>query len=227
MAKSQFAPSVISTSHKQRMSTIKQTFGRLRRYCSEKLRPQPQPQPQLQPHPTTQPASPTPFLALPAEIPNLPCQTCSRLLDLPPELRNAIYEYALVIHQPITISKTSQWTQPGLLRACKQIRQEAAPIYYGMNQFHIYCPSLDFTLSLAFRTHSGKWRKGLNNVEVVDIGNGRPNWSTFLVFLEAVHEAGASQMVVKLRGSKWTDVEAALEIYKKTVVDVGPGWTWG
>ncbi|KAK3617716.1 hypothetical protein LTR56_025093 [Elasticomyces elasticus] len=241
MATSQFAPSVNSTSHKQRISDVKQTFGRLRRYCSRKLRAQPQ----LQPHSTTQPASLAPFLALPAEIPDLPCQTSSRLLDLPPELRNAIYEYVLVLEQPIIITKTSKWTQLGLLRVCKQIRHEAASLYYNANKFRIDCSDLDFTLYLGFENHTRQWDEELDNAVLFNLGGGQANWSSLMVLLKAVHEGqtaglvypdnvgglcaaavGASRMVLSLRRAPWADVETALEFYKRAVVDSRARRAW-
>lgn len=67
------------------------------------------------------------------------------LLKLPPELRNYIYELALV--EPYTMDLEAEDVagriaevvlQPDLTRTCKQIRQEALPIFYGRNTFEIY-----------------------------------------------------------------------------------------
>ena len=56
------------------------------------------------------------------------------LLDLPAELRNRIYEHALATgpthgRQDLPISE-GRHNEPGLLRACRQTRQEATPIFY-------------------------------------------------------------------------------------------------
>lgn len=69
-----------------------------------------------------------------------------RFLDLPPELRNHVYEYALIDstmtdrlrprreprkkHDRITAI-----TRRNLLATCRQIRKEAPPVYYGSNHF--------------------------------------------------------------------------------------------
>ncbi|KAK3655902.1 hypothetical protein LTR22_010060 [Elasticomyces elasticus] len=245
MAKSDLALSISSTSHKRRMSALKQTFGRLRRQCSRRLRPQPQMEmetrTQVQPKAQLAPLG----LALPAPVRDIPRQKSALLLDLPPELRNAIYEYVLVLEQPITITKTSKWTQPGLLRVCKQIRHETASIYYNTNKFRIDCADMDFTLYLGFENHINPWYKNFDNVVLFDMGYGQAKWSSLLVLLEAVHEGqtgglvyrdnvgglsaaavGASRMVFDLRRAPWADVETALEFYKKAVVDSGANWTW-
>ena len=78
----------------------------------------------------------------------------SLLSTLPPEIRNAIYFEVLVISEQSTThiyggvsSNTSSedrwsscydpraWNAPALLQVCQQIRNEASPIYYGMNSF--------------------------------------------------------------------------------------------
>lgn len=71
------------------------------------------------------------------------------LLTLPPELRNRIWEFALIEDGPITVPATFiirgpikdqyavsyQLNTPGLLATNKQIRREALPIYYSGNIF--------------------------------------------------------------------------------------------
>lgn len=52
----------------------------------------------------------------------------SRLLDLPPELRNRIYEYALVESEGVEISKRKLKGAMALLQTCSQIKKEASSI---------------------------------------------------------------------------------------------------
>ena len=65
------------------------------------------------------------------------------LLALPPELRNVIYEHTLISDEPIQIHRTHSAetitpTSPHpLLHVCRQIRNEASPIYYSGNIFQI------------------------------------------------------------------------------------------
>lgn len=58
----------------------------------------------------------------------------SPLAKLSPELRNAIYHLALYERRPVAISPHYS-VEPGLLRVCKQIRQEAELIFYDINAF--------------------------------------------------------------------------------------------
>lgn len=74
--------------------------------------------------------------------------TTSSLLELPPELRNYIYELVLV--EPSTIKLVtlrdawdiSKVRRPTMAGICKQIRQEALPIYYERNTFELYIGAL-------------------------------------------------------------------------------------
>lgn len=64
-------------------------------------------------------------------------------MDLSPELRNRIYEYALVSSEDLLVGfrKTYSWFWsgyglcPNLLATCRQINQEATPVLYGANTF--------------------------------------------------------------------------------------------
>lgn len=74
------------------------------------------------------------------------------ILSLPQKLRNRIYEYVLLSHKPVEIHEATRRRRssvsrgapvevPGrisaLLRSCKQIRREAAPLFFGRNTFII------------------------------------------------------------------------------------------
>jgi len=53
------------------------------------------------------------------------------ILNLPPELRNAIYEFTVI--EPHQVPITSR--QPGLTRTCRQVRSESLPMYLQRNAF--------------------------------------------------------------------------------------------
>ncbi|KAK3109936.1 hypothetical protein LTR53_016293 [Teratosphaeriaceae sp. CCFEE 6253] len=59
----------------------------------------------------------------------------SRLLGLPPGLRNMIYEACLVSPNGIDVAEPSQAREPALLAVCRQIRSEALGIFYSKNVF--------------------------------------------------------------------------------------------
>ncbi|KAI7238840.1 hypothetical protein KC330_g2322 [Hortaea werneckii] len=61
----------------------------------------------------------------------------SRLLDLPPELRNSVYTYALATDDVIQIPASGKPTRPPLLKVCQQITKDATLLYYSCNKFSI------------------------------------------------------------------------------------------
>ena len=81
------------------------------------------------------------------------------LLDLPAELRNLIYHFAVVNEKPIKIIQ-DEWRgeaeapkQPALAMTCKQIRDEVLPVFYGANTF-VYDPAGDIVQSCQRVTES-------------------------------------------------------------------------
>ncbi|KAK3679742.1 hypothetical protein LTR78_000118, partial [Recurvomyces mirabilis] len=67
----------------------------------------------------------------------------SRLLTLPAELRNTIYEHVLCSKGHILVrdGRSGHHHRPKcLLHTCQQIREEASPIYYTQNTFRHYVP---------------------------------------------------------------------------------------
>ena len=51
-------------------------------------------------------------------------------LDLPPELRNTVYELTLVSETPIKPFEDRQ--QPTISKVCRQVRAESLPVYYSL-----------------------------------------------------------------------------------------------
>ena len=66
----------------------------------------------------------------------------SPLLDLPSELRNKIYELALISDEPVHVYGGSVG-RPPLLRACKQIAIEASGIFFANNRFIAHLAGVD------------------------------------------------------------------------------------
>lgn len=96
-----------------------------------------------------------------------------RILDLPPEIRNLIYEELLKEEKPIvvdTLSSPSQVERPvslvstafAILRSNKQILSECAPLAYGSNTFGFYgYPPLRL-----FLESIGSMRKHLRHIKI-------------------------------------------------------------
>ena len=71
----------------------------------------------------------------------------SPFLDLPPELRNAIYREVLISDESIEANLTFRGANPGLgmrlglLQICRQIRDEAHDIFWSENKFRFTVPN--------------------------------------------------------------------------------------
>ena len=73
-------------------------------------------------------------------------------LDLPAELRNEIYTYALVERIPIDVNHSRPYLrEPAMLFVSRQVRPEALSVWYGENKFLIEgsSPAVKFLRSLA------------------------------------------------------------------------------
>jgi hypothetical protein len=67
-------------------------------------------------------------------------QTC-KFFDLPPELRNHIYELVLLDTDVEYVVDNWDWEFPSLLHVCTQIRSEALGLYYSRTMFYLCCKS--------------------------------------------------------------------------------------
>ncbi|KAK3724441.1 hypothetical protein LTR37_001065 [Vermiconidia calcicola] len=64
-------------------------------------------------------------------------------LGLPGELRNRIYRFALLVNGQVEVNK-SNYMQPGLLRASKQLRMESCKIFHEENAVHLIIYNMKF-----------------------------------------------------------------------------------
>lgn len=71
------------------------------------------------------------------------------LLELPGELRNRIYRFALV-NEGVIIVTAAGPSEPALLRCNKEIRQEAVTIYYRENKFKYQVRNFNGSASIPF-----------------------------------------------------------------------------
>ncbi|KAK4614235.1 hypothetical protein CLAFUW4_08767 [Fulvia fulva] len=172
-------------------------------------------------------------------------KTC-HLLELPAELRNTIYRYTLCAEEEIAItSDSNNCHQPALLRTCRQVRQEAAPIYYHENEITIDAPDFDPSLIIAFWQHAGRHIPFDKRSKVlIDIGRNVRSWNNLLSWVKAFWDgrvtymvpgdpgdyewnagAGAFAIAIKVKAMKgaWADVEDWLEIYKMAT-NIMIGW---
>ncbi|KAK4613882.1 hypothetical protein CLAFUW4_09360 [Fulvia fulva] len=178
------------------------------------------------------------------------------LLEMPPELRNRIYRFALVQHSQIFVCDDGYdgLKTPALLRVCRQIRAEARSIYYIENKFSIEVPDPDPAVALHFHQQAeGLW----SNYEV---GNNfaegfeyelrfwncwswkNSGWSsttrirspcsqTAAIGPRTIPLSGATvrmfELVIEMQRCRWSTVSAALEVFKEALEDqAGDRWWW-
>ncbi|KAK3116245.1 hypothetical protein LTR53_003616 [Teratosphaeriaceae sp. CCFEE 6253] len=125
----------------------------------------------------------TPHARQPSELPQ------SLLLRLPPELRNHIYEYVLIVETPISrnLPPRSWWgteahilrqfatavRQPPLTRTCRVIRSETIPIFYGANTFEgPYGARMAWLAAIGVRNHQPRRGVGIHTAGPSVLGPG-------------------------------------------------------
>ena len=106
-----------------------------------------------------------------------------KFLQLPGEIRNHIYQAALVETDEIVITKKGP-SQPALLRVCRQIRREARGIYYTANKFAVKIERFEGAPLVPFSEQHAIWSGGANLIIRMV---GRPCWVNFLAWLKEYH----------------------------------------
>lgn len=69
----------------------------------------------------------------------------SALLELPAELRNRTYRYAMTSDEAVEVEGEAIISSTKLLQVCHQIREEATSIFYAENAFTVTC--VDFNIA--------------------------------------------------------------------------------
>ncbi|KAK5117159.1 hypothetical protein LTR85_008927 [Meristemomyces frigidus] len=152
-------------------------------------------------------------------------QSTSRLLALPPELRDEIYRFALV-EEKIVVDATRH-TTPGVLRTCRQIRKEASPIFYRENAFVVVAMDLRAPVPVQ---HWFNHRVPDKRRTIKDRGD--MNWVNLKAWLQIYHEQPyfgfggkaarddgdlilyAFNVVDKMRSAPWDMIEGVLEDFR-------------
>lgn len=145
---------------------------------------------------------------------NVAALTASRLLNLAPELRNRIYEYALSLSnssEKLDLNHSFRgsnpvYREPGLLTACRQIREEALKIYLVSNNFRIKIFDCEIDRLVAFERRCEAF--GVANEMKVSIlpatKNEDFNWEALWVWALYVHA-----------GTRWIPVEGSHSAYSR------------
>jgi len=175
-------------------------------------------------------------------------RTGTVLLDLPPELRTAIYEFALVERDHVVI--TPHLRPPSLIYTCRVTRREASPVWADLNTFLgkiDHCDGRLLNRFAKFRLSLGKvkfdgyfldcaaqshwanlvswsreiWGAGWLSVGIEDdvIKPGRSG--DFITVMKAAHTAAAE---ARNEGKDWENVERELKRMRKVAGRMDAEW---
>lgn len=138
--------------------------------------------------------------------------TKSRLLTLPPELRNKIY--ALALTKPYTIDITKDLLIPGLLQTNRQLRHEALALWLEDNRFRLTVQRFDARLCAPWNTLVARMVASLPGGRVPFprvrvVVEDSHNWKNLLDWCREVHKRENRVVWVSatsfLRGVVWSD----------------------
>jgi hypothetical protein len=133
------------------------------------------------------------------------------LLSLPAELRNAIYEYALVEKNDVEIN--SDLKIPGLLQTSRQIRHESAKIWMLQNNFVACIYDCDATFLKRFYSVGGMLGDTRRDFSLGLVLHGERSWTNLMDWCEALHKGGSWCLQMDEGAAyhtDWTEIEAVV-----------------
>lgn len=173
-----------------------------------------------------------------------PTTARSLLLELPGELRNRIYRYALVAQERIELLTSENKKQPALLGVSRQVRRETIKIYYDENSFGYNVVDLAGAPGEPFFELVRRYRSEGRKNFMTHRRGGR-NWSNLLAWVKARFECqhfppalagsqsnhaghrvvhAAFDIAREMRSQPWSNVEAVLEAFHRGVKAADPAW---
>ncbi|KAG6365633.1 hypothetical protein INS49_007244 [Diaporthe citri] len=149
------------------------------------------------------------------------------LLRLPAEIRNRIYSETL--HEDLVVQLLLE-PQPDLLRTNKQIRSEALPIYYGVNQFFVTIHGPDGPYSL-FRIPSvvrpfvrdvpTSIKAHIRHIIIhIDYHHRPQKYDHVLELTDGSHRPIPASYRVGEPGADWTNYVSARMVFNSNLVDM-------
>ena len=138
----------------------------------------------------------------------------SRLLNLAAELRNSIYQYALISDTPICINQDDIRSRSALIQVCKQIREEASQSFYAENKFFTTaidgnCDTAISWLKAIGKKNAGHMHRLIINLELRECALD----NTDVKFLQTEHDGPQQDIIdAKLQRVFTGAVEATLAI---------------
>ncbi|SMR62427.1 unnamed protein product [Zymoseptoria tritici ST99CH_1E4] len=170
--------------------------------------------------------------------------TDSRLLALPPELRNQIFRDVVKYDYKHIIVTPQGYDRPPLLETCKMIRKDALKLFYYTNEFYGYIFEYDYTPIAKFFA-----LREANNIRTYVYFTlelqGVPNWNNLVDWVKREHGAkfspikgiperegnevriilrGFFAMAIAMRGQEWEEVEARLHAARPALIALDRNW---
>ena len=108
-----------------------------------------------------------------------------RLLSIPAEIRNHIYDFVLI--QSPYVHVTNDLTPPALLATCRQLRTEGLSVWYSANRFRIEIWDLD-TTDLDKFNHLYRLQTHNNLAKIHIKMLGQPSWANLVKWCNKLHQ---------------------------------------
>lgn len=100
------------------------------------------------------------------------------LINMPGEIRNLIYEAALVSNDHIRVTANGPG-EPALLSACRRIRREAGTLYYSSNTFELKLESYNGAAFVPWARQARKFFTGRRQ-PIEFVFDRMPNWDNLV-----------------------------------------------
>ena len=153
----------------------------------------------------------------------------SRLLQLPRELRDEICAYAVVEEEEIELDEHN-CSEPGLLKTCRQIREEASPLFLSENTFRVE------HVDNKFRPQPDHW-VWFERTYITVHTSGHLVWDNMKEWLRCYHEdrvtrleklgrdapyelvifSAAFDVVDEMKDANWEVAERVLDAFRKGI----------
>lgn len=138
-------------------------------------------------------------------------QQDSEVLKLPAELRLEIYEYCLIEHDTIKVTKDLK--QPALLSTCRRMRKEAIGVWYFSNSFHFTIVDCDAALLGAFCENIRNYDRESSRYATCDVTMSGTKWNNLIEWCRSIWDSKGG--VITYHDNFWNEhtvVYAAHEI---------------
>lgn len=122
----------------------------------------------------------------------------SKLLALPAELRNSIYELAMLSGKDEQVKITADFKRPGLLSACSQLRSETLGIWYHNHEFLVEVKDCDASVLNAWTGHCCDL--GFRDAAIYIFQSGLMNRTALRKWCYAIFSGNRSRRVIRVEG---------------------------